>query len=343
MRRPEIASRLGQGSRAQAVAATDQALRFAICDPDLMRRIRLACADALRVDLLSDHQLVAYYLKLQDGTRPFAGFEGFGAPSAFHARLPAQAAQHHAVASHAAQHPAAKDAITQKQLKQIFPRAADDYLDRVARDLNRDLPRYKLDSRLRRAHFFAQLREESGPGLEATVENLSYSPEGLKLFHYYKIHKDEAVEDGYERDPKTRRITRAADQEEIANKAYAGRNGNGSIESEDGWTFRGRGLIQVTGRGNYAQITRQYAVLYVEESGNTAHYISFVAKPDLVCEFPYSLRSAVCYWTQHKLHLLADKGHADDDVDRITRVINSATKSYKARCEHFKAAYSAFG
>ncbi|GJD52393.1 hypothetical protein OPKNFCMD_5158 [Methylobacterium crusticola] len=322
MRKHPISSRLGHAltEHRQAAGPTDQALRLALGDDHLMRKIRLACSDVLRIEHLSNHTIIQYYLKLQDGCRLSDGFGGSGASTTA----------------------AGRSAITQKQLKRLFPKAGDEYLQQVAGELNRNLTKYGLGSPLRKAHFFAQLREESGPGLEATVESLSYSPDGLHLFLYYKLHKKEAEEDGYERDPRTRRITRAARQQDIANKAYAGRNGNGNAESGDGWNFRGRGLIQVTGRSTYSQITQQYAALYVEDIANTSNYISFVAKPDLVGDFPYSLRSAVCYWAQHKLHLLADRGHTDDDVDRITRVINKHTKSYKARCEHFKSAYSVF-
>lgn len=294
-------------------------LTRALGDDHLMRLIRLSAPDGLRMDLLSDQEVVAHHHRLNDTRLPAGEFRSYGGA----AKAP-------------------RDAITRKQLAQIFPKAADDYLDTVAADLNTDLPKFGLGTPLRKAHFFAQLREESGPGLDATVESLSYSPEGLKLFHYYKIHADEAVKDGYVRDRKTRRITRAAHQETIANKAYAGRNGNGAAISGDGWTFRGRGLIQITGRGNYSAITQQYAKIYAQASSVGAKQISFVAEPGIVAKFPYSLRSAVCFWTLHRLHLLADKGHGDDEVDRITSVVNKKTKSYPARREHFRQAYRIF-
>ncbi|MCJ2011864.1 glycoside hydrolase family 19 protein [Methylobacterium sp. J-076] len=297
---------------------TDLLMR-ALSDDHLMRLIRLSAPDGLRMDLLSDQDIVAHHHRLNDARLPAGEFRSYG-----------EAAK------------APRDAITRKQLAQIFPKAGDDYLDTVASDLNKDLAKFGLGTPLRKAHFFAQLREESGPGLNATVESLSYSPEGLKLFHYYKIHADEAVKDGYVRDRKTRRITRAAHQETIANKAYSSRNGNGAAISGDGWTFRGRGLIQITGRANYSAITQQYAKIYAQASSSGAKQVSFVAEPDAVSRFPYSLRSAVCFWTLHHLHLLADKGHGDDEVDRITRVVNKATKSYPARREHFRQVYRIF-
>lgn len=294
-------------------------LRRALHDDHLMRLIRLSAPDALRMDLMSDQEIIAHHHRLNDTRLPVGEYRSY---------------------SGAAKAP--RDAITRKQLAQIFPKAADDYLDMVATELNRNLVKFGLDTPLRKAHFFAQLREESGPGLDATVESLSYGPEGLKLFHYYKIHATEAVKDGYVRDLKTRRITRGAHQETIANKAYAGRNGNGAAISGDGWTFRGRGLIQITGRGNYSAITQQYAKIYAQDPSHSAKQVSFVAEPGIVAKFPYSLRSAVCFWTLHHLHLLADKGHGDDEVDRITSVVNKKTKSYLARREHFRQAYRIF-
>lgn len=225
--------------------------------------------------------------------------------------------------------------LTVEVLRRIFPAASVDYLRNVAAELNVAPSRYGLDTPLRLAHFFAQVREESGPGLEATVESLQYSPDGLKIFGYYKRNPAEAVTDGYERDPRTRRTTRKANQELIANKAYANRNGNGDVASGDGWAFRGRGLIQVTGRDNYAATTKRYRSLYATST------VDFEKTPDLLAEFPYSVRSAVCYWINHGLQKQADRGATDADVDRITAVVNKATKSYEHRRANFRLAMKA--
>ena len=227
--------------------------------------------------------------------------------------------------------------ITKDQLKKIFASASDDYLKKVADELNTDLVKYGLDTILRRSHFFAQVRQEGGAGLEAKVESLQYSPDGLKgTFKYYRLHPKEAVTDGYERDAKTRKITRGAEQETIGNNVYASRNGNGDAASGDGWNFRGRGLIQVTGRSNYAGMTTQYATLY---PGDT---VDFEKTPELMAEFPYTVRSAVCFWILHGLDKLADKGETDEDVDRITAIINLNTDSYADRRANFTVAHDAF-
>jgi putative chitinase len=224
--------------------------------------------------------------------------------------------------------------ITVTQLKKLFPLAHIDYLKQVAAELNTDLAKYGLDTALRKAHFFAQIKQEAGAKLSATIENLNYNPTALKEFDYYKMHPEEALTDGYEMDAK-KKVTRKANHQAIANKAYANRIGNGSVASGDGYKYRGRGLIQVTGKANYADITLQYAKLY----GGGA---DFLQNPDLMMDFPYSLRSAVCFWISHRLQGKADAGSSNKAVDQITEVINKKTKSYPERREHFSLAYSVF-
>lgn len=182
-------------------------------------------------------------------------------------------------------------------MKKIFPAARDDYLKQVADELNADRVAYELDTVLRRAHFFAQVRQEGGAGLQAQLESWNYSPASLKAtFKYYRLHPADALTHGYERDAKTHKITRGAGQETIGNNVYASRNGNGDSASGDGWNFRGRGLIQVTGRSNYADATRQYRKLY------TGAAVDFETTPELMADFPWAVRSAACFWIQHDLH-----------------------------------------
>ena len=219
----------------------------------------------------------------------------------------------------------------------IFPAAARDYLQQVADELSADLAAYGLDTTPRKAHFFAQVRQESGPGLEATVESLAYSPQALMAnFAYYKNHPAEAAQDGYDKDPATGHIRRRAAEQTIGNKAYGGRNGNADIASGDGFLFRGRGLVQVTGRGNYDAISKQCKTLYAGKD------VDFVANPDTMGAFPGSVRSAVGFWILNGLHKLADRGTGGTDVDRITAVINKQTDSYAERRANFTVALNAF-
>lgn len=137
-------------------------------------------------------------------------------------------------------------------LAQVFPDADAALLQRVADDVATDPVAYGLDSTLRQAHFLAQLREEAGADLAQVEENLRYLPAGLKVTFPgdYGARADEADADGYAIDPATRKVMRSAAAETIANKVYAGRNGNGNPASGDGWLFRGRGMKQITGRAN---------------------------------------------------------------------------------------------
>ena len=228
-------------------------------------------------------------------------------------------------------------AITANQLQKIFSAASSEFMEQVASELSTNPAKYGLDTALRRAHFFAQVRQEGGAAMEAKVESLNYSPEGLKTtFKYYRLHPAEALSDGYTRDGKTHKISKHADEQSIGNKAYADRNGNGHALTGDGWNYRGRGLIQITGRSNYAAATLQYKSLYSDQN------ISFEASPDLMGDFPYTVRSAVCFWMQHQLHKLADRGAKVSDVDRITKIVNLHTGSYGDRRANFKVAYRAF-
>jgi putative chitinase len=226
--------------------------------------------------------------------------------------------------------------MTRDQLKKIFPNAPDALLQQAADELNTAPARYGLDTRLRQSHFFAQVRQESGAGFDAQVESLNYRPTALQsTFSYYHSHTAEAEADGRLDDPVTHKVLHPANQQAIANKVYANRNGNGDMASGDGWTYRGRGLLQVTGRANYAAITQTYHQLYPGDSAD------FVANPALMEQLPYTVRAAVCYWIQKGLDKKADLGSMETDVDRITAVINVHTDSYGERRANFKLAFAA--
>jgi len=221
-------------------------------------------------------------------------------------------------------------------LKKLFPNAADAVLQQVANELNADPRKFGLDTPLRRAHFFAQVMQEGGKGLEAGFENLNYRASALKAnWSYYKAHPDEADEDGAEYQGK--KLVKGAHPERIANHIYGGRAdlGNGSIESGDGWRFRGRGFMQVTGRYNYKTLTVEYKKLFADSA-------DFEADPDLMAKFPYDVRSAVCFWVWKKLPARADKGATPQVVDSVTDVVNKSTPSRQARKTNFEEAYAVF-
>jgi predicted chitinase len=165
--------------------------------------------------------------------------------------------------------PPCSDTLTEvpvEVLREIFPAASISRLTAIADELNAALRNVLIkgliDTKRKLAHFLAQVKQEVGPDVRLT-ENLSYTPEVLKeKFSYFKKHPDEAELYGrtYEIMEETKIVkgkpvkvkvkkVRPADQEAIANRAYANRdNGNGDVASGDGWRYRGRGMIQLTGR-----------------------------------------------------------------------------------------------
>jgi putative chitinase len=244
--------------------------------------------------------------------------------------------------------------IQVEQLKKIFPAASDIYLGKIADELNADLAGYKLDTVLRRAHFFAQVRQEAGAALSAKEEVLNYRPEVLvEKFSYYAAHPVESKSDGRleeeikidekngkksKRAVKKKIVTQAADQPAIANKAYGGRGGNGGATSGDGWKFRGRGIFQLTTHDNYRDFNKEYPKYWPNDQ------IDFLSTPDKICEFPYLIRSAIWYWVRRAVYSEADGGSEDANVDAVTKRINGpAMDAAASRRKNFhQLCYPAF-
>jgi len=151
------------------------------------------------------------------------------------------------------------------------------------------LYKYSVNTPLRLAHFMAQIEHESG--LKPISENLNYSAKGLQLT-FPKYFPTIAIANYYARKP-----------EAIANIVYGKRMGN--TETGDGWKYRGRGFIQITGKGNYMMLAR--------ETG-----LDCLNNPDLLLQEENSMLSALWFWNKHNLNRLADK----DDINGITKVIN---------------------
>ena len=181
---------------------------------------------------------------------------------------------------------------------------SDDDAEQYIDDLEQTLPKYGIaDSKVRLAHFFAQILHESGC-MRFDTENLNYSSDALRrVFGRYFRTKEEA--DAYARKP-----------EKIANRVYANRNGNGGEETGEGWKYRGRGLIQLTGKDNYRA--------FADWIGDPR----ILDEPDLVSS-EYAVHSAVFYWDRNGLNQLADT----DDVVALTRRINGGTNGLSHRRE----------
>jgi putative chitinase len=174
---------------------------------------------------------------------------------------------------------------------------------------------FGVNTPLRLAHFLAQCGHESG-GFRLTQENLNYSAKGLMgIFKKYFLKADKTLDTAkaaaYERKP-----------EKIANLVYASRMGNGPESSGDGFKFRGRGYIQLTGKSNYAAFD-----LAVEDD--------ILANPDLVSS-KHALASAAWFWKKNGLNLIADTGSSAEVVTKITKRVNGGTIGLPDRIKHFK-------
>ena len=172
--------------------------------------------------------------------------------------------------------------------------------------------KFQINTPLRLAHFLAQCGHESG-GFRLTQENLNYSAKGLNGI-FRKYFPTEAAAAAYARQP-----------QKIANKVYANRMDNGSEASGDGYKFRGRGYIQLTGRANYTLFGKAIG----EDIANN---------PDSVSG-KYALLSAAWFWSKNGLNKLADGGASDSVVTSITKRVNGGTIGLADRIKHFKEYY----
>lgn len=181
---------------------------------------------------------------------------------------------------------------------------------------------FGIDTPLRMAAFLAQVGHESG-GLRLLEENLNYSAEALAN-HWPKRYAKTLQNGVYAKNPvgrylpSTLALQIARKPVLIASNTYANRMGNGSVESREGWKYRGRGLLQLTGKTNYAELTL-----------NTG--IDFVSNPDLLKEPAYALISACLFWKNNNLNRFADKG----DIVSLSKAINGGIIGL----EHRKALY----
>ncbi|SFR54434.1 putative chitinase [Marinobacter daqiaonensis] len=219
-----------------------------------------------------------------------------------------------------------KGKIDVQHLRKIWSNrqwVGDDFLTEIANEVTSSLAVGKIDSELRICHFFAQVRQEVGPRF-LLEENLNYRPDVLKkIFLFYKNNPALADAHGYDRAK-----GKSADKEAIANHAYANRIGNGNASSGDGWRYRGRGMIQLTGRANYTRFQSVYSRLWPDGT-------DCLENPDLLLQPKYSLRSALAFWVDNGLYQVADRGIDRDVTDAITRVVNRHTSSYSVRHDNF--------
>ena len=197
--------------------------------------------------------------------------------------------------------------LTREQLKQMVKNP---YIDHWYDALEQLLDDYEINTPQRVAAFVAQTAHESG-NYVFLKENLNYKAESLmrvwpKYFPNIEIARQYANK-----------------QEMIANRAYANRMGNGDEHSNDGWTYRGRGIIQITGKNNYIKVSQ-----------NMFEDDSLVQNPDMLLDPEYAIHSAGWFWTAARLNELSDVG----DLKLMTKRINGGYIGLEDRIKHYEHA-----
>ncbi|MEE1925004.1 hypothetical protein V0R50_27410 [Pseudomonas sp. 148P] len=224
-----------------------------------------------------------------------------------------------------------------RQLFRSVPEPRHAALAEIAAELNAHLAFYKLDTPLRRTHFFAQILQETGEHLKIE-EGFHYSATRLtQTYRFFRDNPDKAAAHGYKVQQGGLKADGCAmcrtDYQAIANFAYGGRMNNGPAASGDGWKYRGRGLKQLTGKANYQDLQKWHE-LNQAQWPDDRH--DFLEQPDLLLSMKYAARSAAYFWLVNGMHKIADQGEQPEVVDKITRVINKMTDSDSKRREHFE-------
>jgi putative chitinase len=181
--------------------------------------------------------------------------------------------------------------ITIDKFKLIFPKADNTLYDAIVVTCKK----YEIDTKERIASFISQVAHESA-NFTTTIENLNYGKDGL-LSTFPKYFNASNV-DAFARKP-----------ELIASRVYALRMGNGNEASKEGWKYRGRGYLQVTGKDNYLALGKTLG-------------IDLISNPDALLSYPYSIVSAGWFWWTNKINLIADTGSVANVTKRINGGLN---------------------
>ena len=184
--------------------------------------------------------------------------------------------------------------------------------DAVISQLPDTMAKYNITTSLRLAHFLAQCGHESA-GFKAVNENLNYSVDGLKRI--FSKYFPGTLAEGYARQP-----------EKIASKVYGNRMGNGNEASKEGWKYRGRGYIQLTGKDNY-------------KAFDATVNDDILNNPDLVAT-KYPLMSAAWFFERGKIWAVCDKGSDKSTVTSVTMKVNGGTIGLEDRIKHFNEYYN---
>ena len=185
--------------------------------------------------------------------------------------------------------------------------------DNVYNEIPSVINKFQINTSIRLTHFLSQCAHESG-GFKLIMENLNYSTKGL-LTIFPKYFKDVSLAETYNRKP-----------EKIASRAYGNRMGNGDESTGDGWRYRGRGYIQLTGKGNYIQFDS-----FVEDD--------IIKNPDLVAT-KYPLLSAAWFFNKNGINIVSDRGADVEVVKSVTKKVNGGFNGLQDRQKYFDKYYT---
>lgn len=208
----------------------------------------------------------------------------------------------------------------QKMISTLFPLTPTKNIEELTKYIN-EYQNFGINTSLRLAHFLAQVREEIGPEFKPLFESLNYTPQSL-LKTFKNFTPETAEKYG-------RTKEHQANQEMIANIAYSNKLGNGSIESGDGYKYKGTGSLQITGKYNFTEVQKRIDI----KAPNSG--VDIVTGKN-INTLKGSLLIGLGYWLWKDLYKIADEGNSLEVVDKVTGVINKYTSSYKNRQEHFK-------
>jgi putative chitinase len=201
--------------------------------------------------------------------------------------------------------------ITLEQLCNFFEDTDDFVLKNFVDPINKVVEEFEINTPTRISMFLAQIGHESG-GLTKLHENLNYK--AARLTQIFPKYFRDVDPDDYANNP-----------EKIANRVYADRMGNGNESSGDGFRFRGRGAIQLTGRSNYTACGGDLEV-------------DLIDNPDWLETPEGAIMSAAWFWDQRDLNDYADK----NDVDTVTKKINGGIIGLEERKELYEEALKIF-
>lgn len=203
--------------------------------------------------------------------------------------------------------------VTLDVLKAVFPATSSSTLQTFVEPFNKAASKFEINTALRMAAFLSQTGHESA-GLKFVAENLNYSTDSL-LRVFPKYFKTRTLAESYARQPA-----------KIAARVYGGRMGNGAEATGEGWKFRGRGLIQLTGKNNYTSFANAMGMTLDEA-------VAYLETPEGAC------MSAAWFWSTNGLNALADKS----DVVSMTKRINGGTNGLEDRQALYMKAKKALG